>query len=216
MTIKCLWLGRIIPFPIISGDRLYTARLIQSLAGAGVKIRFLGFGGGEEPASNPNIEWITVQGSPNGQIRSLLSLLPLVAERHRTKEFIASVTKEIAQSNSWDVLIIDQYGMGWVLDLLSEEFKKKVRIVFVAHDHEESVTKSLWENTSKALGRKTFLFLNYVKTRVLERRIVANSDIVTTITEIDAGLFQSRSRAKKTVTLSPGYSGVQGAIASHR
>ena len=44
--LKCLWIGRNIPYPLDEGAKVYSAKLAESLAAAGASIRFLGFGAG--------------------------------------------------------------------------------------------------------------------------------------------------------------------------
>ena len=39
---KVLWLARMLPLPLCTGDRIYSARLAEALARAGCEVRFVG------------------------------------------------------------------------------------------------------------------------------------------------------------------------------
>ena len=207
MTVNVLWLARTFPYPLKAGDRLYTARLLEALADAGAQVTVLGFQE-DAPPKIKNVDWKPVAGQPSNAIAALFSVLPLVAARHMTREFKIAVRKEVAHVGSYDAVIIDQYGMGWALNYLPTEYEtNRPQIIFITHDHEESVNESLWRNTFNSPLRKIFLRLNALKTTVLERKIVSRSNVVTTITKTDEDLFRVRSGASMTLVLSPGYTG---------
>jgi glycosyltransferase involved in cell wall biosynthesis len=205
--LRCLWLARTIPYPTASGDRLYTAGLVTSLASVGARVTFLGFAAADPPGVS-EIEWIIVPGRPRRAALAALSRLPLVAARHRTRAYRDAARAAIDQSGRWDAIIVDQYGMGWILDVISRRrHETGPAVVFISHDHEESVTLNLWRRAGVTPLKRAFLFLNYLKTRALERRICQACDVVTAITEDDATQFRRALPTKAIVALTPGYGG---------
>jgi hypothetical protein len=66
------------------GDRIYTARLANSLAEAGAQITFVGHAVDAPVQECPGITWVAVPGGLRGNLAGVLSAMPLVAARHRT------------------------------------------------------------------------------------------------------------------------------------
>jgi glycosyltransferase involved in cell wall biosynthesis len=202
---RCLWLARAMPFPLTSGDRIYTARLAEAVAAAGAHVTFVGLDGMAAPAPLPGITWHVVPGGPRGELRSLLSTLPMVAERHRTAAYRAELVR-LAGGARWDVVVIDQYGMGWVLRH-RRAFDGAPRFVFVAHDHEETVTRRQVQDRAAPPLRRLYFAQNHLKTRAIERATARACDMVTAITPSDAALFQAVAPDTPVLVLTPGYAG---------
>jgi glycosyltransferase involved in cell wall biosynthesis len=201
----CLWLARAIPFPLTSGDRIYTAKLAQAFAATGVSVSFLGLAGEAPPEPVDNIVWHLVPGKPRGRAVSLLSTMPLVGARHATSQYKAALDR-LLRNNAWDFIVVDQYGMGWVLAYRRLFSSRGCAIIFIGHDHEESITYRQW-NDARGLPERLYLLQNYLKTRRSERRTARGCDLVTTITEVDAELFGKTAPGTRAVTLTPGYDG---------
>ena len=189
------------------GDRVYSANLAKALAAAGADICFVGLDEGATPPPATNIKWVGISEGPRAQFAALWSSLPLVAARHQTPSYIRKLAELLADPKGWDVVIIDNYAMGWVLDQVVKSTGITPTLVFVAHNFEEGLARGLWQKSASVLYRKAFLFLNYVKIRALERRVVAKSNLTTTITASDAALFHAQSASIRTLSLEPGYSG---------
>ena len=204
---RCLWLAKTLPYPMIYGDRVYSANLAKALAAAGADICFVGLDEGAAPPPTTNIKWVSVAGGQRDQFAALWSSLPLVAARHQTSAYIRKLTELLASPQRWDVVVVDNYAMGWVLDQVMKSCPTPPILIFVAHNFEEGLSRGLWEKSASVLYRKVFLFLNYMKIRALERRMVASSNLTTTITASDAALFHERSASVRTLSLEPGYSG---------
>ena len=69
MSLSILWLGRTLPLPLNSGDRVYTAKLVGAVARAKADVVFLGLGNPDESmgdlaALDAGIEWRLVPGRP--------------------------------------------------------------------------------------------------------------------------------------------------------
>jgi len=207
--LSCLWLARAMPFPLTAGDRIYTTKLATALAAADVAITFCGLAADVPPAPVRNITWRIIAGQPLSQLRALLSILPLVGARFATRAYRRTVA-ELAVSRPWDVVVIDQYGMGWVL-ALRKLFADRPIFVFLTHDHEETVTQRQYRDPTIGLAKRLYLAQNYVKTRRLERATARACDLLTTITEEDAALFARHAPHVPSVVLLPGYDGPRAA-----
>lgn len=205
---RCLWLSRFLPFPQTAGDRIYTARLAAALAGAGAEVTFAGLAGEEAPPPPPlGLRWHLVPGPPRGQVAALASTLPLVAARHATPAYRAAIGDFARAGGPWDAVLLDQYGMGWAARYRPAFGPRPPVFVFIAHDHEESVTRLQALDPSASLPARLYLAQNHAKTRRLERRTARICDLVTTITDADAALFQANAPGLRTVVLTPGYDG---------
>ena len=200
---NCLWLARTLPFPLTSGDRIYTGKLVAALAAQGVALTYVGFAGDAPADPVDNVTWHVVPGLPRGRLAALFSPMPLVAARHATPEYRAEITRLLA-AQAWDAVVIDQYGMGWVFDYLRQA-GPEMR-VFIGHDHEESVTRQQWRDGWRS-PQGPYLLQNYLKTRRSERHTARSCDVITAITAADAAVFQLLAPAARVVTLTPGYDG---------
>jgi polysaccharide biosynthesis protein PslH len=200
---KCLWLSRFIPYPIVAGDRNYTAYLANSLADAGADVTFVGLSEDDVAAIPPNLrlKWHVVEGGKRPRLLALVNSLPLVAASYATRAYRKAV--EGLMQQQWDVIVLDQYALGWALDLVTS---RRSILVHIAHDHEESVTRSIVEHGNLPLLKRLFLEINHLKTARLERNITETVDLVTCITGEDQRLFDAQG-AHKTIVLTPGYSG---------
>ena len=203
---SCLWLARTMPFPLTSGDRIYSGKLVAALAAQGVAITYVGFAGDAPPDPIDNIVWHVIPGRPRSQLAALFSTMPLVSARHATRQYRTEITR-LLSAQIWDIVIIDQYGMGWVLDYLRQA-NSTVR-VFINQDHEESVTRQQWRDAGLTSPKGFYLLQNYLKTRRSERRTIRACDVVTAITAADAKVFQLLAPAARVVTLTPGYGGTR-------
>ncbi len=204
--IRCLWLGRTLPFPWTAGDRIYSAKLAGALAAAGAEVTFAGLDANIPPVAVPGVRWHSVPGGPRSSLAALVSRMPLVAARHATPAYRAAVAA-LARDPAWDAVIVDHYGMGWVLLLRHAFASPRPVFVFVAHDHEESVTDLQWRNPDASLALRAYLLQNHIKTKWLERRTARACDVVTAITHADAALFDNVPPVRRTVVLVPGYDG---------
>lgn len=204
-----LWITRALPFPLDTGDRIYSARLMQSVADAGAELTVVGYA--PEPASavpaDWPIRWRTVPGTPQGTARSLFSTMPLVAAAHATPAYRALID-ELAKE-TWDFVVFDQYGTGWAMaPFLKQRAQGRAPVlVHVAHDHEASVYASLVRGFKGSALKRLGLWQNWLKTGALERHIARSVDLVTAITTEDAARFAADAPRSASVVLTPGYGG---------
>ena len=67
--------------------------------------------------------------------------------------------------------------------------------------------KAMARESRVSLPKKLALWQNYCKVRALERRLIGSVDLITTITAEDAHAYAMQAADKRTVVLTPGYSG---------
>jgi polysaccharide biosynthesis protein PslH len=207
---RCLWIGRHIPYPLDQGAKVYSANLAQSLADAGVFVRFTGFGdAGAAPDGAANVEWLGVPGGKRSRPVAVCSAWPIAAASDATKRYDSLLAAQLQES--WDAIVLDSYATGWALDrCLAYRDASRIQrpvLVHVSHNHEENLWREVARGARGSALKRLALRRNAKKVSALERRIVRNVDLLTTITDEDrwslgAGLEQSR-----LLSLTPGYSG---------
>ena len=211
---RCLWLAREIPLPLKSGDKIYTARLAQALAGAGASVTFMGLSGSAAPlqqaaeAFEGGIEWVIAPGRPNPTVLALASPLPLVAARFGTSRY-ARHLKTTLHARSFDAVILDQYAMVWAIGHIQGTDRNGARplIAHIAHDFETQVTADMARDFRGNPLRKAALRANARKTATAEYNLARAADVIVTLTAEDAEGFAHLSPSSVQLVLSPGYSG---------
>lgn len=206
--LKGLWLAREFPYPLNTGDRIYTARLIESVREAGCDLTLVAIpqSGVDCMPAEWGVSCLPVPGHRTGTWRALMSAMPLVAATHATQSY-RSIVNGLSKE-PWDFVVIDQYGMGWALPYFVRiPRESRPILVHVAHDHEASVCRSLAAGFRGSSLKKAALYLNAVKAGRLERRIARQVDLLTAITEEDAALFKKDAPHTPSIVLTPGYSG---------
>ena len=212
--LSCLWVARSDPFPMDSGDNLYTAMLVDAFAGAGVDVTCVGLrrsrreddGWGGAAGS---VRFHPVPGTPYPLWRAVLSRKPQVMAKFRTRAYRRELRRLLA-ARAWDVVVIDQYGMGWALDAidrLAAATGRRPVVVHVAHDHEASLTMDIARNSTADPLTRLMLYLNAWKTATTEGDLVERCDLLTVITPEDRARFLAATPGKPHVVLTPGYAG---------
>jgi glycosyltransferase involved in cell wall biosynthesis len=204
---RCLWIARYIPYPMDAGAKVYSAELAESLAAAGVSIRFLGFGRTDAGPAQSRVEWVSVPGEKRHQAAAICSTLPLAAAIDATGAYAALLDEQLRED--WDAIVIDGYGAGWALDRCLARRNRRYRplLVHVSHNHETALWRSMAREASVSLPKRLVVCQNYLKVRALERRIVRSVDLLTTITAEDARAFGHARTHERALTLTPGHSG---------
>src|SRR5436190_23876685 len=147
MSLSILWLGRTLPLPLNSGDRVYTAKLVGAVARAKADVVFLGLGNPDESmgdlaALDAGIEWRLVPGRPRPRIPSLLGPLPMVAARFATANYRSALEKELNR-RKYDVVVFDHYALDWALSAVKRVSNNRPVLVHLAHDFETDVTAQI-------------------------------------------------------------------------
>lgn len=207
-----LWLARMLPLPLTAGDRIYTARLVEALAGAGARVRYLGLANPDEPALDARelsqaVTWEIIPGTPRGPIRALFSRHPQVGARFGIPAYAERLDALLAGEH-WDAIVVDQYGLAWTLPHIAR-MRQPVRpvVVHIAHDFETEVTQGIASGYRGNPARKLALGLNARRTATAERTIAAASDLIVTLTEHDQQLFRSIGAKGDMLIVPPGYDG---------
>jgi hypothetical protein len=209
-TMRCLWISRHIPFPSDDGAKVYSANLAQSLAQSGMLLRFMGLGNADAvPDTATSVEWLAVPGKKRSKTLGSLGAWPIAAAIDATKAYRAMLEAQLREP--WDAVVLDSYATGWALDRClayrNEWHAHQPVLVHVSHNHEELLWGVMAREARGSALKRLALRRNAIKVGELERRIVRNIDLLTTITDEDlqslgAGLDQNRSLA-----LTPGYTG---------
>lgn len=208
--IRCLWISRDLPFPLDAGDKVYSYNMARALCEAGVQVLFFGFGSeAASLADNWPVDARAVGGSKHGKLRGVFSRLPLASAIHDTTAYHRVLDAQLRQR--WDVIVLDSYGSGWALEACIkarlEKSAKRPALVYLSHNHEESLWRSMVRDSKVTPLKKAALWLNYRKVRALERRLLENVDLITAITGEDAQAYAGQTNGKTTIVLTPGYSG---------
>lgn len=206
---RCLWIARELPFPLNSGDRVYSAGLSRSLAETGVEVVFVGQC--EDPSrlrlpEGSPVSWHPVPGKPRHPVKvALVSPLPLTAGIRATPPFRAELRALLAEG--FDAVVLDQLGSGWALDTLVSQPGPRPVILYVAHNHERAVWSSMARGNRQSLPRRIAIQRNAEKVARLEAKLLHGVDRVVAITESDARAFEADGAPRPVTVLTPGYSG---------
>jgi glycosyltransferase involved in cell wall biosynthesis len=215
-ALRCLWLARALPFPLDSGDRIYSARLAAALADAGCHVHFTGLAAAPADLRAPrvNLVWDAVDGGCQPTWRGLLSLQPLNGAIHATLAYRRHLRALLAQP--WDIVVLDHYGMGWALPEVQRSARARQRtearppvLVHVAHNHETTLWRDMVRLFIGSPLRRFGLWQNLRKTERVEQQLASAADLLCCITEEDARAFRQHNGAGRTLALTPGFSGLQ-------
>lgn len=206
--LRCLWVTRLVPYPpFIGGDATYSAGLIESLAMAGVELTVLchDFGG---PPVTAGAEWVIVPLHDRGRVRSLFGRTPALVYRSSTPQ-IRNALDTLLRERSWDAVLIDNLAMAGVFDLDRETWKKDraALLVYVSHNHEETVRRQLAASASRRSPKRLALRWDSVKATLIERRLCNAADLLTVNTDHDANLYRQHAPDQRYLVLTPGYDG---------
>jgi polysaccharide biosynthesis protein PslH len=206
---KCLWIARYMPYPLDAGAKVYSAKLAESLAAAGSTVRFLGFGSADAAPRDCGVEYIPVGSQQRSQVASVVSRLPIAAAIDATPDYKSLLEEQLR--GEWDAIVFDIYGSGWALqrclDYVREQKIRRTVLVHVSHNHESAVWASMAREARGSLVRRAVLWQNSLKVRALERKLVANVDVLSAICDEDLEALQVKLPPEQTVTLTPGYAG---------
>lgn len=214
---RCLWVTRLVPYPpFVGGDATYSARLIESLATAGVELTVLCHdNGGPAPPVTAGAEWVIVPFRDRGRARSLFGRTPANVYRFSTPQ-IRDALDTLLRERSWDAVLIDNLAVVGALDLGRRTWGKDRAklLVYVSHNHEEGVRKQLAASGPRRSPKRLALRWDAVKTAPIERALVDAADLVTVNTDYDADLYHRHAPDQRYLVLTPGYdgSGVGGRV----
>jgi peptidoglycan/LPS O-acetylase OafA/YrhL len=207
---RCLWIARYIPYPLDAGAKVYSAKLAQSLAESGVYVRFIGFGDARAvPDSAASVDWRDVPGNKRGKAFAVCSNMPIAAAIDSTKAYCSLLETQLRER--WDAIVLDGYGTGWALDRClahrDESRTHRPVLVHVSHNHEEILWRAMAREARGPAFKRFALRSNANRVSALERRLVRNVDLLTTITDEDRRSLGAGLGEDRTLSLTPGYTG---------
>jgi polysaccharide biosynthesis protein PslH len=209
--LKILYLARHLPVPLDAGDRIYSARLIESIAGAGADVHFLGLVNPDQPdlgpdGLDPSIRWEIIPGPPASAVRALFSNRPVVGAKFGTAAYERRLA-ELLKQTSYDAIVVDHHGLAWTLPIIERATAgRRPVIAHVAHDFETHVTEKIARAYRGNWLKRLAFQSNARRTAAAELLLTTGSDIVITLTEQDGALFRGIG-AKEMVIIPPGYVG---------
>lgn len=211
---RCLWLTRIDPSPEDTGELIYSAQLIRSLADAGAAVTVLCLGQpdhtGPDRWQSGGAEWRITPGATRAAWRSIPSRLPNLAYRCAVPGFRNALEQTLAWE-CWDTIVIDSLATGWALPAIraaaARSGARPPKIVYVSHNHEETTRARIAAEIGGNPLRRAVLRADARKAAALERRLVYYSDLVTAISPNDQELYAERRNGRPVVVLTPGYRG---------
>lgn len=200
-----LWLTRFPPFaPLHGGAIQYSRELLHSLS-QHAPVHALAFehSAVAMPPDDP-VSWELVPYRRPSRIRGLMSNLPDVAFRFRSRRYLRRAV-ELAKSSQG--IVIDFIGMAWLVEPLQKALLAagaEVPVVMVTHNHERSLRRGA--AASFAFPMNLVIGFDAWKAGRLELRANSAADGITAIIDEDAIAFASESQTPITV-LRPGYRG---------
>ena len=206
-SLRCLWIGRYIPYPINEGMKLYSAKLIQSLADDGVLVRVMGYGAASAAPSHPRVQWQAVASARGRNLGGIVHRLPLAAAVDATPAYRTLLDQQLKER--WDVIVLDSYASGWALTRCREYRASRnadVALVHVSHNHESAVWHEMAQHSSASPLHRWLIKRNAAKVAQLERELVANVDLLTAITDEDAEAIGKHVTTPR-LSLLPGFDG---------
>lgn len=213
--VRCLWLTLADPEPRHNGQFVYSGGLIDSVAAAGSEIEVLGLRRAESARNSGArdehvVWWLPDDTSHTLQARfgSLASHLPHIAYRCRTAG-MQRLLDELLRRGGWDGIVFDGISVGWALPQVLSHYAgrpDRPRLIYVSHNHEESVRAQIAESQKLFLKRQA-VRLDAMKVSRLERELVSSVDLVTAITPEDLSLYRRQHCDKPIDVLTPGYRG---------
>jgi glycosyltransferase involved in cell wall biosynthesis len=211
-ALRCLWLARAMPFPLDSGDRIYTACLARALADAGCHVHFTGLATApaDLPPEHRHILWDAIPGGGLPTWRSLLSPQPLNGAIHATPAYRRHLSELLARR--WDMVVLDHYGMAWALPEVRRSRHWQTQppvVVHVAHNHETTLWRDMVRLFRGAPWRRLALWQNLRKVERVEKQLATGVDLLCCIAAEDAQAFAVARGEGRILVLTPGYSGLQ-------
>jgi glycosyltransferase involved in cell wall biosynthesis len=215
---KCLWVTLADPDPPRNGQFLYSRSLIEGLTSNGVELHAVGLARPRGQHRNGEFSdgvywWLaphrwSAEHQPSPRWVSLGSLLPQVAAQTNTPP-MRQILQERLAAQSWDAVVFDSICAAWGLSLVLQRYanvRSRPTIVYLSHNHEESVARQIAEDTQLFFKRQ-FKRYDAMKVRRLERWLVRRADLVTSNSPDDCEKFRPTRPDRRVEFLPPSYSG---------
>ena len=187
---RVLWITGRLPYPLRSGDALYTAGLVQAAHAAGYSVTVIGLARTpdlsiDQLKSVADVEWRPVRSKPRHPLGSLLSTLPKDAYCLYPSGFRLELGTLLARE--WDWIVLDHARSAGALDQALAG--RDSRIAYVAHNVEQKVRREVAAGMGTNLVRAPYV-VDAGKYCRLERKLVRAAASVIAITAEDANDFR--------------------------
>jgi glycosyltransferase involved in cell wall biosynthesis len=208
----CLWLTLADPEPAINGQLIYSKGLIEAAHCAGASLCIIGLSRPQESAprrDQSGLVWRLTAIRKRSRRQRLLSGNPEIALRSYSQEALGVLARTLAERH-WDAVVLDSICAGWALDTVMQHRSRSPRppkLVYLAHNHEVTVARRI-ASASRGL-RRIVREVDAFKVARLERRLVAEADLVTSNTPDDCRKFATGADGKPVAFLPPGYGGTR-------
>ncbi len=188
---RILWLKARLPYPLRSGDALYSAGLLRACCAAGHQVRVIGSVRTPDTSTSclqglAKAEWRPLASVPRPTAMSLISALPKDAFILNTAAMVAQIKCELR--SHWDWIVFDHAYSAGSLDLVLNR-RGDSRIAYIAHNVEGLIRPRIAREIYNFLA--PLYRLDAAKYRHLEHRLIRSADVVTAITSADAEMFRS-------------------------
>ncbi len=209
---RCLWITVADPVPAHNGQFIYSSGLIEAISSAGADVDVLALArpgsGHVNGQQEGNVRWWLAEHEPRTHWHSVASRYPHIADRCRTPGMRRLLDQLLAEPR-WNSIVFDGLSAAWSLaSVLRHRTNalRKPKLVYISHNHEASVRRQIANGQPRLLKRQGQRF-DALKTRLLERNLVAAVDLVTAITPEDQALYAVECPGKRIDVLVPGYAG---------
>src|SRR5262245_53932768 len=208
----CLWLTLADPDPAINGQLIYSKGLIESAHQAGGSLCIIGLSRPHESQprrDESGLIWRLTAIKKRSRWQRLLANKPEIALRSYSQEAVHVLARSLAE-HDWDAVVFDSICAGWALDTVLQHRARSSRppsLVYLAHNHEMTVARRI-AAASRGL-RRLVRTIDAFKVARLERRLVAEADLVTSNTPEDCRNFAAGADGTPVAFLPPGYGGLR-------
>jgi polysaccharide biosynthesis protein PslH len=206
--LRFVWITKEVPLNPESGLLLYSNGLIQGLLENGATGTLVAYTReGAEGATLPGLQVETIPAPHNKRILSLFTSMYSDSCRFYSKAF-EKLVERVLQTEP-DVVVIDYFSTGWILPAVHKAIARHVNrpvLVYIAHNHESTLRRQVANSIKNPLMRSV-LRADAAKAAKLEKRLLAASGLVVSISDEDRRRFEADAPGKPVLTLTPAYDG---------
>jgi len=203
---RILMVSPYLPWPLRGGGAIRIYHLLKEMAGHGHEIVLLAGspdpGASVDPAVSSLCEEVRLYlarqtGGPSAYIRSVFSLAPYPVAKFATPQY-GEVWSGLVHSQNFDLIWVNFTIMGGVL---ATDPVKDTVVVLEEHESQELVWRDFTQHGSA--GKRVFAYLNWLKLRRFENRVLKHVQAVVSVSDMEADLMRRRVPPGVTVWTAP-------------
>lgn len=126
------------------------------------------------------------------------SKYPAMVSNRKTPQMIGKV-RELLNTKEYDAVVINMFRLAYLIEYIKDFSLKKV---FISHNVESQLSHSAYKYQKNPV-KKLAYYLDYIKTKIYERRLLPQYDAITTICDVDKVMFESLFSKLKIEVLPP-------------